>query len=218
MSAPRCRAGTLASLVLLLGCGSNAPELPEELVGGETSCAATDYPEQGFGAEQGDTLKNVCFEGYRAPHRVPPAPEHVETVAFSDFYDPAGTKGVGLLLINTSAVWCGACISEHGTLPERVSELEARGLVVLSALFQDARREPATLGDLERWVDEFDTNFPMVIDPALELGIYASPDSAPLNMIVDPRSMRILRKYVGDQAAAIWPFIEAELELRSAAR
>jgi hypothetical protein len=41
---------------------------------------------------------------------------------------------------------------------------------------------------------------------------------APLNMLVDPRSMKILRKYVGDQGAAMWPYIESELDARGRAR
>ena len=44
---------------------------------------------------------------------------------------------------------------------------------------EDAEREPASLADVERWIDNFGTNFPMVADPDLELGLYASPDSAP---------------------------------------
>jgi hypothetical protein len=91
-------------------------------------------------------------------------------------------------------------------------------LVILSTLFQDAEREPASMADVERWIANFGTNFPMVADPDLELGLYASPDSAPLNMLVDPRSMKILRKYVGDQGTVMWPYIEAELAARSVSR
>jgi hypothetical protein len=145
------------------------------------------------------------------------SPDTRETIAFSDYYDPAGTKGVALLLVNTAAIWCSACVSEHGSLPDHQAELRDRGLVILSTLFQDASRNPASLEDLERWIAKFGTNFPMVTDPDLELGAYASPASAPLNMLVDPRSMTVLRKYVGDQGTVMWPYIEAELERRSVA-
>jgi hypothetical protein len=202
----------------LLGCGSNAPEVPEELLEGGSSCAAPDYPREGFGTEPGDVAENACFVGYRAPDRVAATEAHRETVALSDFYDPAGTKGVSLLLLNTAAIWCSACVSEHRTLPERQSELAPSGLVILSTLFQDAERNPASLEDVERWIQTFGTNFPMVADPELALGAYASPDSAPLNMLVDPRSMKILRKYVGDQGSVMWPYIESELAARSAQR
>lgn len=210
---------TWIGLVLALGafgCGTNVPDVPPELLAPGSGCSATDYPEQGIGSEEGDVVKNVCFTGYRAPHRVAAAPENRETIAFSDYYDPAGTKGVGLLLINTSAIWCSACVSEHHSLPDYQTELGDQGLVILSTLFQDASRNAASLEDLERWIAKFGTNFPMVTDPELELGAYASPASAPLNMLVDPRSMKILRKYVGDQGTVMWPYIEAELERRAA--
>jgi hypothetical protein len=212
------RALLLLTAVTAVGCGSNAPEVPRELLGGDSGCSAPAYPSEGLGTEPGDVLSNACFVGYRAPDRVAPNEQHRETVAFSDYYDPAGTKGVELLLVNTSAIWCSACIAEHGTLPEHAAELAPRGLVIVSTLFQDAARKPADLADVERWIDSFGTNFPMVADPELVLGAYASPDSAPLNMLVDPRSMKILRKYVGDQGAVMWPYIESELARRSAAR
>lgn len=212
------RLALLAAAALCAACGSNAPEVPQELLAGESGCSAPDYPTSGFGTEPGDVVENECFVGYRAPDRVGPSAEHRETVAFSDYYDPAGTKGVALLLINTAAIWCSACVAEHGTLPEHAAELGPQGLVILSTLFQDARRDPASLEDLERWIDNFRPNFPMVADPELQLQDYALPTLAPLNMLVDPRSMKILRKYVGDQGAVMWPYIESELAARSAAR
>jgi hypothetical protein len=207
----------LLGAALSLACGSNAPEVPKELLGTGSGCSAPDYPSEGIGYEPGDVVANACFVGYRAPARVEPVEPHRETLAFSDYYDPAGTKGVSLLLINTAAIWCMACVDEHRTLPEHVSELEPQGLVVLSTLFQDAKREPASLDDVERWIANFHTNFPMVADPGLQLDGYASSDSAPLNMVVDPRSMKILRKYVGNQGT-LWPYLESELKARSADR
>jgi hypothetical protein len=216
VSPSRCVPGLAA--LCLLACGSNAPEVPQELLEGTTGCQAPDYPDRGFGAELGDVVDNACFIGYRAPDRVASDAAHRETVAFSDYYDPAGTKGVSLLLVNTAAIWCSACVAEHGSLPEHARALAPQGLVILSTLFQDGQRNAATLDDLERWIDNFQPNFPMVADPDLQLAAYASPASAPLNMLVDPRSMKILRKYVGDQSAVMWPYIESELARRSAVR
>ena len=201
-----------------LACGSNTPELPSELLGSSSTCSAPDYPVSGFGTEPGDVVENACFSGYRSPAKVAPIAERLETIAFSDYYDHAGTKGVELLLVNTAAMWCSACIAEHRVLPAHYEELKSQGFVVLSALFQDAQRDPASVADVERWIDNFDTNFPMVADPDLQMGAYASPDTAPLNLLVDARTMRILRKYVGDQSTVMWPFIEGELALRNGAR
>jgi len=215
MRAARTLIGLAAAL--LVGCGSNAPEVPKELLATASDCAAPGYPSEGIGTEPGSVVKNACFVGYRAPDRVAATAAHRETIAFSDYYDPAGTKGVSLLLINTAAIWCGACVVEHGTLPDHENQLGPEGLVILSTLFQDAHRDGATLEDVERWIANFHTNFPMVADPAIQLERYASADSAPLNMLVDPRSMKILRKYVGDQGTVMWPYIESELKARGGA-
>lgn len=200
------------------GCGSNAPEIPAELLQGNTGCGAPEYPSGGIGKEPGDVVANQCFTGYRAPRTVPPSERNRETIAFSDYYDPTGSKGVGLLLVNTAAVWCAACVAEHAGLPERYSELGPQGLVIFGTLFEDAQKNDASLDDLDRWIANFDTNFPMVADPSHYLEDYAAASQAPLNMVVDPRSMKILRKYVGDQGGVMWPYIEAELAARSAAR
>ncbi|HVY29736.1 MAG TPA: TlpA disulfide reductase family protein [Polyangiaceae bacterium] len=212
----RGRAAALLAPLCALACGSNAPDVPEELLGGSSSCSAPGYPNSGTGTEKGDVVVNACFTGYRAPDRVSPTPEHRETISFSDYYDPAGTKGVSLLLINTAAFWCGACLAEHETLPDHARELAPQGLVVISAVFQDAHRDAATLEDVERWIANFHSNFPVVADPKLDLQRYSPPSMAPLNMVVDPRSMKILREYVGDQSSVMWPYIKSELAARSA--
>ena len=206
---------SLLPALLSVACGTNAPEVPKELLTTSSGCGAPSYPSENLGREVGDVIENKCFTGYRAPDQVPPGAQHRETIAFSDYYDPEGTKGVSLLLINTAAVWCAACVAEHGTLPEHASELAPQGLVIVSTLFQDAHRDAATLEDVERWIANFHTNFPMVADPDLELQDYSPPALAPLNMVVDPRSMKILRKYVGDQGSVMWPYIQSELDARS---
>jgi len=206
----------IAIPALALACGSNPPEVPDELLGATSGCTAPSYPSEGIGKEPGDVVPNTCFVGYRAPDRVTPRPEARETVAFSDYYDPTGSKGVGLLLINTAAIWCGACVSEHETLPEHYQKLAPKGLAIISGLFEDASRNPASIQDVERWIARFDTNFPMVADSELYLADYASTDLAPLNMLVDPRTMKIVRKYLGDQGSVMWPDIEATLDAQSA--
>jgi hypothetical protein len=212
----RAQGFALAGVALwLAGCGSNAPEIPDELLETSGGCGAPSYPNGPYGAEAGDVVENVCFSGFRNPSFIEPAPERLETLAFSESYDPQGTKGVALLLVNTAAVWCGPCQVEHEELDERATTYGPRGLAIFSTLFQDARQRPATVDDLVAWVQTFGTNFPMALDPEYRLDRYAPALSAPLNLVVDPRSMTILRKFIGDQPAVMWPYIEAELERRA---
>jgi hypothetical protein len=194
----------------LSACGSNTPKIPPELLAGG-GCNSPEYPNGPFGTEEGDTLANACFQGFRDPSTVSHSESSLQTIAFADYYDPTGSKGYRLILINTAAVWCSACRSEHDDLPEKVRQFAPRGLRILSTLFQDARREPASFRDLSTWVETFSSNYAMVLDPDYQLGGFASAETAPLNLVVDARTMKIEKKLLGDQAAVLWPFIDASL-------
>ena len=194
----------------LLACGSNTPKIPPELLA-TGGCASPNYPNGPFGTEEGDTLADSCFQGFRNPAKVSHSQSSLETIAFADYYDPTGSKGYQLLLINTAAVWCSACRSEHEGLPEKNQQYGARGLRILSTLFQDARRDPATLRDLSTWVETFSSDYAMVLDPDYQLGSFASAETAPLNLVIDARTMKIEKKLLGDQATVLWPFIDASL-------
>jgi len=192
------------------GCGDNTPKIPPELLNGG-GCAAPDYPSGPFGSKEGDTLANACFKGFRFPSREAHVESSLETVAFSDYYDKTGSRGVRLLLINTAAVWCSACRTEHETLSAKNDQYSPAGLRIVSTLFQDVKRDPATLEDLSTWVDTFSSDYTMVLDPDYQLGTYASADTAPLNLVVDARTMKIEKKVLGDQPTILWPFIDAAL-------
>jgi hypothetical protein len=197
----------LLGSALQLACGSNRPEIPPELLvaGG---CDAPGYPAGPYGGEPGDIVQNYCFQGFRSP--VAGSDAALESLAFGDFYDPEGQR-YELLLVNSAAIWCSACQVEHQTLPAIYGDLSGRGLGLLSALFQDAERDPSSRDDLDVWIETFEPNFPMALDPDYQLGAYASAETAPLNLVVDARTMRIERKFIGDQASVLWPYLEEEL-------
>lgn len=201
---------------LVFSCGSGAPQIPEELLnccqGGVAGAASTNYPKGPYGSEVGDTIEDFVFQGYVAPHQNGDMSE----IAFSDFYDPSGEQGHRLLLLNTAAAWCQPCAIEHSDLPSRVEEHAGKGLVVLSALFQDEAGDPAGQDTLDTWVRNFDTNFPMVLDPGYQMGRYGPANSPPVNLIVDPVSMQLVARFIGNQEGPMWAFIENELNSRGA--
>jgi hypothetical protein len=194
----------------LNACGDNTPKIPAELLNGG-GCAAPDYPSGPYGSEEGDTLANACFKGFRNPARVSHDQASLETIAFSDYYDPTGSKGDQLLLINTAAVWCSACRTEHESLTAKNDQYQPLGVRIVSTLFQDAARNPATLRDLNIWVETFSSDYAMLLDPDYQLGTYASAETAPLNLVVRARTMKIEKKLLGDQPTILWPFIDAAL-------
>jgi hypothetical protein len=200
--------------VFVAGCGTNRPEIPPELLAPAGSGCDTDaYPAGPYGVEPDATAENFCFRGWRRPDTAEHTTGSLEDISFSTFHDEVGER-YELLLVNTAALWCSVCQVEHRDLPERHRAYAPRGLVILSALFQDARAEPAKFDDLRVWVETFSTPFPMVLDPAFQMGAYASAETAPLNLIIDARTMQILQKYVGDQSTLLWDFVETELTRR----
>jgi hypothetical protein len=212
--AARVQAPGFARLALyalcLVACGSNTPTIPPELLA-SGGCASPDYPDGPFGSEEGDTLANACFKGFRNPSKVSHDQSSLETLAFSDYYDPTGSKGFQLVLIDTSAVWCSACRTEHEGLSAKNDEYSPKGLRIIGTLFEDINHDPATIKDLSNWVETFSSDYAMVLDPDYQLGAYASADTAPLNMVVNARTMKIEKKLLGDQPTVLWPFIDASL-------
>ena len=207
---PIGRAWFVAATLGISACGSNTPKIPPELLA-STGCNSPDYPPGPFGTEEGDILADACFRGFRDPTKVSVSESSLESIAFADYYDPTGSKGYRSILINTAAVWCSACRSEHEDLSEKNGEYAPRGLRILSTLFQDAHYEPATFRDLNNWIDTFESNYAIVLDPDYQLGGFARAETAPLNLVVDARTMKIEKKLLGDQAAVLWPFIDASL-------
>lgn len=207
----------LGSLLLAAasGCGTGAPTIPPELLeppagaGGESS--GDDYPPGPYGNEQGQVMQNFSFQGLRNPIES----EEYEEISFQDFYDPDGSRGINLLLFNTAAAWCQPCQIEHDDLPDRVDELSGQGFVAFSMLYQNAQNGPSDEATLDAWVKNFDTNFPMALDPAFQMGRYGPADTPPLNLVVDPRDMSIMARFIGNQEGPMWAFIERELAARN---
>lgn len=214
------RAALVLATLALGACGTNRPEIPPELLenpGNATSCDRPDYPAGPYGDDQGSVAADRCFRGWLAPAKTAHTEAALQDISLGSFYDPKGEK-YEILLVNTAAVWCSVCKTEHQTLPDDYKELAPRGLAIVSALFQNSTGGPASLADLTTWVEAFDVPYPMVLDPDYQLGDYAAASTAPLNLVVDARTMRILDKFIGNQGEDLWRTIEAELARREAAK
>lgn len=215
----------VALVAALSGCGTNRPTIPDDLKQGAGG-GSGDYPEgpyaQNIEADKGMPVMDVSFaKGWRDPAAAGLDVAKLEPISISDYYDPDGSKGYELLVLNTAAIWCSACKIEHGgtnespSLGEHFTALSPRGVVILSALFQDNAGDPATEQHLQTWAKTYETNFPFVLDPEYQLGgRYVDSQTAPLNLVVDARNMKLLLGMTGDNSAVIWPFIESELEKR----
>ena len=227
MIAPRrWTAICLLALVSLTACSSGESRPPAALAAGPDgssdsgpipAAAGTSgsYPSGPYGSEVGQRVEGFAFEGWRDPSAQGVDPDTLETIRFSDYYDPNGELGIRLLLLNATAGWCTNCQAEHRILPSKVLELGPRGLTVISMLYHDANFEPPGVDDLVAWAETYGTNFPFTLDLTHRMGRYGAADIAPVNVVVDARTMEILAKFIGNQEAVLWQFVETELEARA---
>lgn len=161
-----------------------------------------DYPAGPYGTKKGSVIDNYEFLGWRAPKAVGYDIDSLETIRFSDFYNPGGSRSdVKLLVVNASAVWCTVCRAEYRHIRDDgiYASFRARGVEIVGTLFEDARSGPATPIDLKNWgeLEAHQVEFPLVLDPSNKLGVFFSSDATPLNMLIDARTMVILDVSMG---------------------
>ena len=189
------------AVIVLSACSSSQAEAPFDE--GKQSVAAADlgepreaYPGGPYGSRAGAIIENFGFLGWHAPKTSNYDTSKLEPVSLGQLYDPDGSKGVKLLVMTSTAVWCSACKQEYRDMAGSVAAYEAKGVRFLGALFQDAslpNPKPAKPSDLVLWAKTFDVTFPFVLDPALKLGSFFDVEATPMEMIVDAKTMKILK-------------------------
>jgi thiol-disulfide isomerase/thioredoxin len=115
---------------------------------------------------------------------------------FSDFYarNRAGTK---VIMVNAAAGWCAPCMTEAAKLGELAAAYGPRGVVVLTAVFQNADAAPADRAFATLWGQTFNLSIPILIDPAFATSRYFDRNTMPANMFVDAENAQILRVATG---------------------
>jgi hypothetical protein len=164
------------------------------------------YPTAGLGFGQGDVVPpNLTWKGYADGSTVTSAPT---TVAFDDDYDCDGSKGINAILVDTSALWCGACEQAAAGLDAEIkSSWAAQGIRVITLIVNgNDPNTAATMADVLAWKKMFNLDTSTVVDdPAFT---FAPPNAStiglPVEIVVDPRTMKITddqQGYSGDYAA-----------------
>lgn len=208
--------GLWAIFMAAVGCGSNEPEIPPDLLDAIARGEATgsgDYPPGPYGREVGDTVRSFTLEGWENPVAANFDLDRVEQLSTSDLYDPNSEGEARVLLINTSAVWCQPCQVEHSGLSQRYKQFRPRGLRIFSGLYQNSAQQPADLEDLRAWARAYESNYPLLVDPDFVLGALGTT-TPPLNVVVDTADMTIIARFVGNQEAPLWEFIDQALSER----
>jgi hypothetical protein len=199
------------ALSSLTACGGNNASVPPELLaaiakqGGATPAAG--YPAGPYGKRVGDTVQDLCFDGWTDPTAESFDPAKIHPICLSDFHAETDVK---LLLVESCAVWCVSCKSEYRGSTDRPSLTDAlaarrsQGFRVLGTLFQDGASRPATPADAAAWAEAYGVTFPFTIDDEHKIGLFTSPNTAPFNLLIDTRTMKLVLALAGDEPAVLF--------------
>jgi thiol-disulfide isomerase/thioredoxin len=209
---PALRASRVLAATLVLGAAALVAACSSASDGGAAvpcrpNGGTEAYPlsDNTCGTESGEVLANYSFTG-----RLAGPTSAQQSIKMSDYYDPDGKKGLSLMVINVSAFWCQFCKEEAPQLATLDAQYKAKGVVWLTVVEQDANRAPATDANVDAWISAYKLVTPAVSDPQQTLSGFFNPDLMPLNMIVDLKTMKIVKKITGSGL----PQVQAELAAR----
>lgn len=143
-----------------------------------------------------DTIPDLEFLAFLDGETAAPV-----TVRLSEFF-AENRPGARIIMINAAAGWCVPCMREAAALGELAAEYEPRGVVILTAVFQDQNGDPADTEFARTWCDSFQLSVPVLIDTEFQTSAYFAADTMPANMFVDAETREILQIATGAETGA----------------
>lgn len=213
-----------------------APEFPEGQ--GQLPNGAEPYAPGPYRTTEGSTIKNFKFTGF-PNEQADKGAGGLKPIQLADFYNPhaddatyepaspekddrrypkgspygEGKPKPRVLLINVSAVWCGPCNEEaKNVLPGRHAQYKPRGGEFLLQLADGP--QPGSAADennLLGWTSKYKVDYPATIDPGAQLAGIVPPAQYPGNLIVDTKTMRIVKIVPGAPPQSFWDELETLL-------
>lgn len=225
----RCYDGLVRILLplslFLLACtsGSGDPAIP--LPGSGNTGGDAEYPDPPYSVTTvGGIIDPLELLGYPRPAEGLGNPVNFK---LSEFYNPNGdgTYAAGspfgegelkptVLVISIAGVWCAPCKYEADVvLPEKYAAHHERGMEILGVLAdgqtpQAAGGEPATIEELNTWIQTFDSPYPSALEvPPRPL---AAPfgTTLPGNLVIDTTTMTIVQWIKGQPELEFWSSAE----------
>lgn len=124
------------------------------------------------------------------------------TVRIQDYFDCDGSKGIHALLLDTSATWCFPCKGEAQDIHDKAESFQAKGIRVITLMFEDAANQPAVVQTAQEWRDAYQLNATAVVaDPDFSFAPPGNSYALPFRVVVDPRTMSIVAipEKIGDE-------------------
>ncbi|MBK7862047.1 MAG: hypothetical protein IPJ65_26190 [Archangiaceae bacterium] len=186
MLGPRARCGFMALVGLAAAC---KPVLTEADAGPRPLCvngqsADRLYPRAEPAFALLATVPDLTFDGLDEQGQ--PA-----RIALHDFYEPCAARS-RLLVIRTSAAWCGTCRWDVAHTSELAGADLGERLVWLELVVAGEDGSPPTRPALERWRARSDRPGRVAADPSFSFGpLDTLRESLPFTVLVDTRTMTI---------------------------
>ena len=171
------------------------------------TCDSSLYPCAPYGTNADDVMTNLSFVGRSDTNGdgTITSKDDAGTIALSKFYQD---KNVRALIVSASAQWCSPCRAEQPEL-QALHEEHAGKVGILEAMVQKLDGTPSVLATADVWRDEFGLTFDVVIDPSNVLAPYYDISAFPMNMVVDPRTMKIVYQSNGGDMDSMKSVIDA---------
>jgi cytochrome c peroxidase len=217
MQMRRYLAGVVATVVIAIAaaCGSDeaGPPSPPALTadaGVEAAASVTalcvdgkptaTYPPEPHELAIGSTLPNLTFEGEKGP------------VALGSYFEPCAARS-RLLLIRTSALWCGTCLwhATHTSMLAGDPRIADR-TQLLDLVVADEDNLPATPAALARWRTKLDAAAALATDSTFTFrNVSIGLPPLPIYVIVDTRTMEVRSTESNPNPAALHAKLLVEL-------
>jgi len=181
------------------GRGDFVPPPPADDSGTQANdpCAAG-YPQGPYGTGEGKIVNpGLTWQGYL------PNQTSASSITPNDLFDCDGSKGIDAIVFDVAAEWCAACQSQASNQPQLFSKYDALGIRVVTLVVQDASSAPATLATAQSWKQQYGlTDVAVCADPSFSFApIGQSSVDLPVTIVVDPRTMKIMKVSQGYVAA-----------------
>ena len=206
-SAPCGSGGTCPSGFSCVDIATGPSTKVKECVPGDKTqpkCVKKIFPQM----EEGDTIDEFLITGYQDTDNngsvltTSDGEEQVRVIKFSEFAD----SGYKTVLFNVAAGWCGPCQEETKTFKALVAKYPDLG--IYQVIFDGTT--PGTLATVKlakSWASALKGQGAVGVDPERKVTAWNTAGSTPLNMIVDAKSRKILKKINGAPAAGIGSII-----------
>lgn len=191
MTSSTLRTLSLVSLVAALaGCGSTpatpdaAITLPEDS-GSTRACPVPTGTgeEPPIGTSLGRTMQPFTLN-------------RCDGTSYELFGEAEGYCESSFTVLTLAAGWCVPCQMEARLLQSTVADAYAdRGVRVVQVMLQDPFGNAASPEFCQEWVDRYELEFPVVLDPASTSWVYAPDNALPATVIVDDQGVIRYREY-----------------------